>query len=150
MRYSTRLIGFSALVLALVLAIGTMWVFGLGWFKQGTADFRGETDARERTVADGSFRIASYDQFFDLCVAVQNQEATITALEQELETEPGQGRVDQINATLTAVRANRTGLINEYNSDAAKEFTIGQFHASNLPATLDPNEEETTCAAPPE
>lgn len=146
-RASGRVIATAALVIATVLAVALMWVFGVGFFSKTTAETRGQTEARERTVADGAYRIAAYEQFFDLCTAVQNQEATIAALDLELATSPSASRVEQINATLTALRANRGALINEYNADARKEATVAQFHASNLPAELNTSTKETSCVA---
>lgn len=131
------------LVLGLILA--GMAVFGVGLFKRSTADFRGGTAQRERTLADPDYRIAAYDRFFDLCAAVQSSEATAASLEEELETKPSDARVEQIQASLTAVRANRAEQVNQYNADAAKAGTRAQFRASTLPYTLDVNAEVTTC-----
>lgn len=135
-------LGFAAL-----LVLASMWVFGWGAFTRATADFRGETGQIERTRADADYRIANYDHFFDLCASVQSKEATIDSLEQELETDPREQRAEQIQATLTAVRASRAEAINQYNADAAKEATAAQFRASNLPPKLSIDEGETECAS---
>jgi len=138
-------IGAFALVAATV--VGSMWIFGWGAFQRSTAEFRGETGQKERTVADPNYRIAQYDHFFDLCASVQSDEATIQVLLDELATKPSQKRTEQINATLAGVRANRASSINQYNADARKAGTAGQFRASDLPAHLDLNARETSCTA---
>lgn len=135
--------GTAAVVVALV--VGGMAVFGIGWFKKETADFRGSVAATERVHANGAYRIAAYDQFFDRCAGVQAKEATIAALKQE-RTTASEGRQQQIDATLTAVRSARAQDITRYNADAAKTDTVGNFLASNLPYSLDVNQENTTCA----
>lgn len=137
------LLGGAALLVAAV--IGGMAVFGLGWFKKTTADFRGSVAATERVHASGAYRIAAYDQFFDRCAGVQAKEATIAALEQERAT-ANEARQQQIDATLTAVRSSRAQDIARYNADASKTDTVGNFLASNLPYSLDVNQESTTCA----
>jgi hypothetical protein len=121
-----------------------MWAFGFGLFSAGTAEVRGETGVRERTVADGNYRIAAYDRFFDLCAAVQAKEDAITALEAQQADATGTSKA-RITDNLLALTTSRASLIRKYNADAAKEGTRGQFRASSLPYTLDPNR-ETTCA----
>jgi hypothetical protein len=130
----------------LLLLLATMWVFGWGFFAQQTAEFRGETQKREQVEASGAFRVGAYDHFFDLCTSVQSNEATIDALTDELDTNPSAARKEQINASLTALRANRATSIAQYNNDASKDYTIGQFRDAGLPPRLDATSEVTTCA----
>lgn len=144
----SRKLGIALAVPVLLVALIFGSIYGVGWVKQITADFRGETEQKEQTIADGSYRIVAYEHFFDLCAAVQTAEDSIASLEAELDTEPPQGRVTQINASITALRNSRADLINQYNADAAKEDTRAAFHSSDLPYQLDNDTEETTCAAP--
>lgn len=109
-----------------------------------SADARGSVSAQEQ-VKSGTFRIAAYDHFFDLCSAVQSDEARIRALRDERENASVE-RVEQINASLTAITASRASKVARYNADAAKDYTIGQFRSSRLPYSLDVNREETECA----
>lgn len=118
-------------------------VFGIRWV---TAPVKGKLQAREQ-INSGSFRIAAYNHFFDLCASVQTKEQTIVALEQELATKPTADRRSQIEASITANRAGRADDINTYNADAHKSYTIGQFRSSGLPFTLYPTTKETACVA---
>jgi len=127
-------------VLFVVLLIGGP--FAWRWI---TAEPKGALEAREQTLGDGDFRLQAYDYFFGLCGTVQSQEDRIDALNQELATNPSQGRVEQINASLTAVRAGRSEAINEYNNASTGEYTRGQFRDSDLPYQLDQNDEDTEC-----
>jgi hypothetical protein len=132
-------------ILAGIAGIALIWgaAYGVRWV---TAEPRGALEAREQIKGQGEFRVAAYDHFFSLCVAVQEDEGTIAALQQELDTKPSAGRVEQINASIAALRANRTRSIRQYNADAQRDYTVGQFRDADLPASLNPNEEETTCA----
>lgn len=134
----------GVVVLAVVVIVA-LW-FGTTLWQRWTADWRGETAQIERTRADENFRIQAYDTFFDRCASVQTSEARIEALEEELET-ASDVRADEIRATLTAVRAQRATQINQYNADAAKDWTVGQFQANGLPHRLNIDQEKTTCAA---
>lgn len=138
--------GVVAIIVVLILA--AMAVFGFGLFQRGTADFRGGTKAIEKTKGSGDFRIAAYDHFFNLCAAVQSDEASIDSLKEELNTNPSDGRKEQVQASMTALRSSRAEKINQYNADAHKDFTVGQFRDSQLPFTLDRNSEATTCTVP--
>ena len=125
-----------ALILVVVFAVGiTRWV---------TADARGRLQAREQ-ILSGPARIAAYNHFFDLCAQVQSDEATMRALNDELKGAPPEIRKNQIAVTLTALVAGRAEKINQYNADARKDYTIGQFRNLALPFTLDINQKETTC-----
>lgn len=140
-------VGVLALIAALLLS--SMWLFGFGLFSQHTANFRGETSKRNQVEANGSFRIAAYDSFFNECASVQGIEGTITALEAERDgkPKPSTDRLDQIAAFIAANRATRAAAIAQYNADARKSYTSGQFRDSNLPFQLDPKAKETSCTA---
>lgn len=113
-------------------------------FRWVTAEPRGKLEAREQ-IQSGPFRIAAYDLFFNRCAQIQADEATIIALKEELKTNPSQSRVEQINASITALRSGRAEKINQYNADARKDYTIGQFRASALPYQLFIESEVTEC-----
>lgn len=130
-------------ILMILAAIVVITLLGLGW-RYILADPRGKVQAQEQ-IKSGPSRIAAYNHFFDLCASVQSDEASITSLKEELTTKPPESRVTQINASLTALRSARAEKINQYNADARKDYTIGQFRASGLPFRLDLTQEATTC-----
>lgn len=145
----TKLVGVAAAALAVVVVIGLMWVFGWGFMAQTTAPWRGETDKKERVEGSGSYRIAAYDHFFDLCSSVQTKEASIENLRAELKADPppSEQRKTVIQASLSALMNSRAEAINEYNADARKEYTKGQFRDSDLPFQLRMKELNTTCTS---
>jgi hypothetical protein len=139
--------GVGTLVVGLVL--GFMYVFGWGFFAQTTAPWRGYTQQREQVEGSGSYRIAAYNHFFDLCAQVQSNESSIRNLRRELTSKPApsEARALQINASITALENSRSGNIYQYNADAAKSYTVGQFRGSGLPYRLDPSAKETRCTS---
>jgi|SRR3954466_8274371 hypothetical protein len=124
-----------------VLYVIVVFAFGAaGWI---TAPFRGEADKRENTVGSGEFRRSTYEEFFDLCEAVQNAEGTIQALQEERET-ASETRTTQIDQSITALKATRIESVNAYNSKAAQEHRA-PFRDKDLPYRLDAGAERTTC-----
>lgn len=129
------------MVVVAVVAIAVL-TFGIRWI---TAGPKGQLQAREQ-IQSGNTRISAYNHFFDLCAAVQSDEAAIQSLNQERDTtKPTPSRLTQINASLTALRSARAEKINQYNADARKDYTIGQFKSSGLPYTLALTQEATSC-----
>jgi hypothetical protein len=129
------IVGLAVLYLVGVFAFG-----GAGWI---TAPFRGEVDERERTVGSGAFRLTTYEEFFDLCEAVQNAEGTIQVLQQERGA-ASDARKTQIDQSITALRATRIESVNDYNTKAAQEHRA-PFLDKGLPHRLDAAAEKTTC-----
>lgn len=128
-------------------AVAVLWVFGWGWFSQSTANYRGETDKRNQVEANGSYRIGAYDHFFNLCQHVQSDEASIGNLTAEQQTTTDAQRKTVIAASLTALANDRADAITQYNADARKSYTLGQFRSSDLPFELSLNAQETSCTA---
>jgi hypothetical protein len=120
--------------------VGAFAFGGAGWI---TAPFRGEVEERERTVASGAFRLTTYEEFFDLCEAVQNAEGTIQVLQQERGS-ASEARRDRIDESITALRATRIESVNDYNTKAAQEHRA-PFRDKDLPYRLDAAAEKTTC-----
>lgn len=144
-RWSGKVITAFAGVLIMIMILSSMWIFGWGFFQRATADFRGETAALEQIKADPNSRISAYEHFFNLCASVQGHEDTIRALQAELDGEPSESRAEQIRGAITANQAARDGKIRDYNSDAAQDFTVGQFRDADLPERLDVDKEVTEC-----
>ncbi|MFJ4201775.1 hypothetical protein ACIP2Y_19370 [Streptomyces sviceus] len=126
--------------LAVLYVIGVFAFGGAEWI---TAPFRGEADKRENTVGSGEFRQTTYEEFFDLCEAVQNAEGTIQALQEEREVASG-SRTTQIDQSITALKATRIESVNAYNSKAAQEHRA-PFRDKDLPYRLDATAERTKC-----
>ncbi|MFD3519182.1 hypothetical protein [Streptomyces sp. NPDC058653] len=127
--------------LAVLGVFGTFVFGGAGWI---TAPFRGASEVRENTVASGTFRQSTYQDFFDLCEAAQNAEGSIRALQEERGSASA-ARRGQIDQSITALRSSRTESINEYNSKAAQEHRA-PFLDRDLPYRLHADADRTACA----
>lgn len=117
------------LVLWIVLASS---VWGL---RVATAGLVGRGEARIQ-IQSAEFRITAYNHFFDLCAAVQGHEGQIESLQIQLtQTETTRSR-ELVLASLAGVTAQRARSIAQYNQDALKDYTQGQFMDSDLPYQL--------------
>ena len=114
---------------------------GTSWL---TAPFRGEVDAREETVADGAYRNATYNEFYNLCVSVQTAEDSLDSLQMELDQGVTESRATRIQQSMTALRNSRSESINEYNA-AVRQETKSFMKDNDLPESLDVNEYGTAC-----
>jgi len=136
--------------ITVVIGVGVLmiWLGAIG-VRKLTADFRGSAAQTEQVHADGAYRIAAYDSFFNQCAAIKTKEASLAALRAELTASPAPSpeRAAQLNTFVTAVRISRAEAITRYNADAAKAGTKAQFLAATLPHQIDPNQENTTCTA---
>lgn len=146
------LIGVGSVLGCIVLSLGLYLagVYGGGTVQRKTADFRGKTSQIEKTRGNGDYRIAAYNEFFDLCGAVQTQEDRIqifTAKVARLEKSGDANALADAQTDLDAVTAERAQLIREYNEKATRADTEGHFRASNLPYQIDITKEHTECAS---
>lgn len=134
-------------VLGFVAIIGVFLIlmFTTGMLQRGTAEFRGQTKQIEQTKANSNYRIAQYEHFYNLCASVQSIESKIGNMEDELDTASEAQRKEILNTSITASKNKRAELINKYNADARKEGTMAQFKSSDLPYSIDENEEVTVC-----
>lgn len=106
--------------------------YGFSWV---VAPWQGKLQARQQ-INSGNFRIAAYDHFFNICAAVQTDEAAIDALNQELKSTNDPKELTRIGINITGNQVARAGAINQYNVDARKDYTEGQFKDSDLPYQL--------------
>ncbi|MGW3445612.1 hypothetical protein [Streptomyces sp. NPDC001076] len=141
-----RAFGCTVLGVIALAVLALIATFAFGGVSSVTAPFRGEVDKRNRTEGDGAFRIATYEEFFDLCASVQTAEQQLRGLQEELDGKPSAERAERIRTSMTAVKASRAESINTYNSKATQEHRAA-FQDAALPYKLDVTAEETKCAA---
>lgn len=134
-----------AVVAVVLVATYAIWA----GVQQSFIPWQGKIDQQRQTTGNGSYRIAQYDHFFDLCAQVQTDEASIANLQAELKgpPKPDAQRREVIATSITALRNNRADDINQYNADARKADTAGHFRDSHLPYQLDVTAKETTCTS---
>lgn len=130
--------GIAKISVAVVLGLGVLIGGGLG-ARALLAEPTGQLEARERTQS-GTNRIAQYERFYDLCTSAQTAQNQITNLEQERDGGVSESREVQISSSITALRGKRDESVNKYNSLATRDYTAGQFRASDLPYEIDGQE----------
>lgn len=124
-------------------------VAGIWGLRVATAGIYGRGEAH-RQVQSAPSRIAAYNHFFDLCVSIQNAEAQIDAQQEALATAEDHVDKSRMTQNIAALKATRAAGINQYNADAAKDYTIGQFKDSDLPYYIAPTAYEgnrTSCTS---
>lgn len=106
-----------------------LWGFGVIFAPQ-----IGKGEAR-KTINSGDFRITAYNRFFDLCASVQGLEGQLDAQKALLPDTTGDTR-DRILTNIAGIEGARAQAIAQYDADARKDYTIGQFRSNNLPYQL--------------
>jgi len=107
----------------------SLWGFGVIFAPQ-----IGKGEARKQ-INSGDFRIQAYDHFFNACASIQGLEGQLDAQKEALSTATGDTR-DRILTNIAGIQGARSQAIAQYNADARKGYTIGQFRASDLPYQL--------------
>ena len=137
----TVMVGGGAFVALAAIAM-LIWGITTG-FRYWTADVRGTVEQRELTTASGTFRIFSYNHFFDLCASIQGTEATHDAQFDLLQTqEQGLSSYSRTAQNVMVLKAKIEGDKRKYNADAQKEETTALFKSNNLPDTISVEEHQ--------
>ncbi len=135
-------IGVWVAIVALGLII-TFTVLGVQWI---TADAKGATAARTR-ILSAETRITAYNHFFDACSGIQGLEGTIASQEEVLEDAETPRERERIRTNIAGTKGLRLQAIAKYNTDAGKDYTIGQFRDLDLPHQLNPERNPTLCVS---
>ena len=141
-----KIIGWSLAFLVSIYLIG--WAaFGIRVMTAGIVG-RGQAEIQ---IQSPSSRIPAYNHFFDLCASVQQAEAGIDSQTDLLEASSDANDEARIRTNIAALEMTRLNGIYQYNADAAKDYTIGQFRDSKLPYRLDDSpyeagKEHTQCS----
>lgn len=118
-----------AWVIGIVLIVGSVLLIGgvTGWI---TAPWKGKLEQRQQ-VNSGNYRIVAYNQFFDECASITTDEQNLQAFYRQLQTATGDDKI-RIETNITANIVDVNQAINQYNADAQKSGTVGQFRASSV------------------
>ena len=111
-------------------------VIALGWgWRYYTASIEGKVGASEK-IQSAPHRIIAYNHFFDLCAGVRADEASLDAQNDQLTVTVDSFQRNRVQTNITGLLGHRASLIEEYNANARKDYTEGQFRDSNLPYQL--------------
>lgn len=124
-----KIIGISVLI---IIALFVLVFVGWGW-RWLSAPIEGAVGMRERTN-DADYRLYSYDHFYNMYAEIQTFEDKIQNQQQYLKTvDIESDEAQRIRRNINALRNRRDAVIRQYNSDARKEESRGQFLADDLP-----------------
>lgn len=122
-------IGRIVAVILLAAFIIPVIVFGVRWV---TAPAKGALDAREQ-IQSGDFRIQAYNHFFDACASIQTSEAAIDSTKIQIKDNTDPTDLNRLQTNLNGQTVARADAVNQYNADARKGYTQGQFRSASLP-----------------
>ncbi len=114
-----------------VIGVFILITFGWGW-RYLTAPIEGRIGAREQ-IQSKEMMITAYNHFFDLYAAIKSYDITLKALDEQLIQVTDTTERNRIIATITGVKSQKGRAIQQYNADAKKSYTIGQFRDWELP-----------------
>lgn len=123
------------IALTIVVSIAAIWgmiagIWGLG---VATAGIYGRGEAH-KVINSSDFRIAAYDHFFNQYASIKSLESQIDELTATLALlEQGTREYNYTLTSLTGVKNLRHQAIQQYNADAMKDWTEGQFRDAQLP-----------------
>lgn len=110
---------------------------GVMAFRYFTAEIRGIVPAEER-IQSADFRIYSYEYFYNQLATVNAEEANYDAQYERLQTLVADTEeYNRVQRNLAAIKAHIERLKLQYNADARKEGTRGQFRATDLPHQIE-------------
>lgn len=118
-----------------MLVVVTVSIGALVWL---WAPWQGKIEARQQ-INTGTNRIAQYERFFNDCGTIQGQQDNIEAQKATVKSLHGRAH-DNAVVTLSAMTYQLNRDVADYNANAAKSYTNGQFRASNLPYHIEASE----------
>lgn len=124
MRYAWIPVVAMVVIAAIVVAVWAIRYY--------TAPIEGRVGAQER-IQSAPNRIVQYDHFFNLCAGVRADEASLDAQTEQLKATTDEFQRTRVQTNITGLIGHRAGLIEQYNANARKDYTAGQFRDSDLP-----------------
>lgn len=141
--------GIAILAVVTILLFSTGVMFATGSIQKWTADWRGDVKAKEQTKANGAFRVGTYNDFWNLCSAVQSDEDSIRNAEEEMNAkETTADRKAKLRQIITATKNTRAENVRDYNVKAQNEYKAA-FQDTDLPYALNINNYSTECGPGP-
>lgn len=120
-------------IIALLVIVGLFASVSAGYaIRYFTAPIRGSVEAYEQIQSAGT-RIGAYNYFFNLYASIQAYDPAIQAQEELLAMTTDSSDRARIGANIAGLKSQKARSIAQYNADAMKDYTIGQFRDWQLP-----------------
>ena len=123
-----------ALIAVGAVAVVAALIIGIYFLVWASAEPRGALDAREQTVADGTYRISNFDRFHDLYSDIEDRRIRLSVIYAEPPTNP------RDVTTCQGLLASYHTLVQDYNAASRSWRTRGQWRDPNLPELVTPME----------
>ncbi len=125
-------IGFFVIIAILMVAL---WGFGVF-----TADIKGQGEAYKE-IHSKEFRLEAYNYFFNQYHSILGLEGSIDANIAMLHSlDKGTKEYNRIMTNIVSLQSLRHQAIQQYNAEASKDYTAGQFRDNNLPFQIEDTE----------
>lgn len=122
------------ILLALLAFVGIpAIIWGVRW---ASAPIEGQVGAREQ-IQSKEMRIQAYTYFYDLYAAIKSYDEQVKILDEQLVQIKTEGERERVLATIAGLKGQRARAIQQYNADARKDYTIGQFRGWDLPYQIE-------------
>jgi hypothetical protein len=131
--------GAFIVLLAIIVAVVGVWALTVAW-----APWKGAGEARKQIQGDGNFRIVAYTKFYDDCASAQTLQDNIEVTKNKIKQAKKSGDSAELSRQQTNLQAQTNqlnDLVNHYNADSHKSWTIAQFKANDLPFTISTDQE---------
>lgn len=140
-----KIIMYGSIAFAAFIAISILTIYANNTILNTTAESRGQTQERERVVADGDYRIANYDYFYRTCNDIQAKNEKIASIQAQIEATGDEATKAGLEQGLFAEQNSKIELIGDYNAKASQQNTAGQYRAAGLPSHISNDDMEVTC-----
>lgn len=101
-------------------------------YRYNMAKVEGIVSAQEQ-IQSKDTRITAYNHFFDMNVAIEATTEKIRIQKELLAKTTDSDEIQRINVVISSLENKRAELVAQYNGDAQKDYTIGQFRSWKLP-----------------
>lgn len=108
---------------------------GIWGFQYFTAPIRGKVEMQEQ-VQSGNNRRYTYNHFHDMYAKIKSYTKKIETQKNLLETTKDSDHKQRIRQNIAGLKSQRSDLVEQYNSDARKVKTKGQFRDKDLPEKI--------------
>lgn len=126
----------TAISILIVLLIICAVIAGVYVYRYNMAKVEGIVGAQEQ-IQSAPMRISAYNYFFDLYGAIKSYDASLKALNENLAAVSSEGERERILATIAGLKGQKARATQQYNMDAKKSYTVGQFRDWQLPYQIE-------------
>lgn len=100
-----------------------------------TAPVLGRIEVQVQTHT-AEYMMTAYNYFFDLKGVINGNKQSVCNVKETLTAICDQDEKDRLQITIAGIKNQIARDVQQYNADAAKEWTVGQFRDWSIPASM--------------